>query len=232
MKCPAFQFYPGDWLRSTDLRSVSVGARGLWIEMICLMHEGSPYGYLRVGSKDIDKDTLSRISGCSVTECEIWLNELLSAGVCSKDGNCYLCRRMIRDERTRNARASGGIKSLENPNVARPRIPLLPSLGVSPASASASSVNLKHKSTTAANGHISLTASGLWEGIKAEQINLWKEAYPAVLLEAELHAAAAWIMANPANKKQNYGRFITNWLKRQQDRAPRQKSNQQERFPI
>lgn len=221
MKRPAFQFYPGDWLRSTDLRSVSVGARGLWIEMICLMHEGQPYGYLRVGNKGIDNGTLARISGCSVSECDMWTAELLAAGVCSKEGDTYLCRRMIRDERIRNSRAAGGIKSIEHPNTCKPRVPLTPPLGVPPASASASSVNLKPKPTTAANGHIHLTADGLWEGIKASQIDLWKRAYPAVLIDAELNAAAAWIIANPANKKSNYARFLTNWLKKQQDRAPK-----------
>jgi len=31
-KRPAFQFYPGDWRRDTALQSVSLAARGLWIE--------------------------------------------------------------------------------------------------------------------------------------------------------------------------------------------------------
>ena len=147
MKRPAFQFYPGDWLRSTDLRSCSVGARGLWIDMICLMHEGTPYGYLKVGSKDIDKDTLARITGCLPTECEIWLNELIESGVCGKEDGTILCRRMIRDERTRNAREKGGALSVNNPNVPKQRIPSDPSLGVSPASASASAIALKPSRT-------------------------------------------------------------------------------------
>lgn len=58
VKRPAFQFYPGDWLRSTDLRSCSVGARGLWIDMICLMHEGTPYGHLKVNQKVIHPHNL------------------------------------------------------------------------------------------------------------------------------------------------------------------------------
>ena len=53
MKRPSFQFYPSDWLRDTALRSCSMGARGLWMDMICYMHEGNPYGYLKVGDKVI-----------------------------------------------------------------------------------------------------------------------------------------------------------------------------------
>jgi hypothetical protein len=47
-KRPAFQFYPGDWLRDMALRSCSMEARGLWIEMLCLMHDAVPYGHLRM----------------------------------------------------------------------------------------------------------------------------------------------------------------------------------------
>lgn len=149
MKRPAFQFYPGDWLRSTDLRSCSVGARGLWIDMICLMHEGNPYGHLKVGSKVVLPTVLARVVGADLADVETWLTELRDAGVCSLgDDGCYLSRRMIRDEEIRQVRASGGKKSLDNPNVPRPKdsdkgilegSPSPPSLGGSPASALASS---------------------------------------------------------------------------------------------
>ena len=63
MKRPSFQFYPADWLRDTALRSCSTGARGLWIDMICFMHEGNPYGYLKVGDKVIHPSNLARMVG-------------------------------------------------------------------------------------------------------------------------------------------------------------------------
>ena len=72
-KRPSFQFYPGDWLRSSDLRSCSVGARGLWIDMLCLMHEGSPYGCLKVGEKVILPPNLARMVGATLEETEGWL---------------------------------------------------------------------------------------------------------------------------------------------------------------
>ena len=31
--------------------------------------------------------------------------------------------------------------------------------------------------------------------------------------------AAAWLVANPTKKKSNYERFLTGWLKREQDRG-------------
>ena len=39
-------FYPGDWFKDPALRSVSLAARGLWIDMLCLMFEGDHRGYL------------------------------------------------------------------------------------------------------------------------------------------------------------------------------------------
>lgn len=54
-------------------------------------------------------------------------------------------------------------------------------------------------------------------------MSLWRRAYPAVSIERELAGAAAWLVANPKNRKSNFDRFLTNWLSRAQDRAPRVK---------
>jgi hypothetical protein len=111
MKRPSFQFYPGDWMRDTALRSCSISARGLWIDMICLMHEGTPYGHLKVNSKVIDGVTLARMTGGEVGEVNILLNELKESGVLSvtEDGVIY-SKRMVKDEDLRDLRAQGGSK--------------------------------------------------------------------------------------------------------------------------
>lgn len=109
MKRPSFQFYPSDWLRDTALRTCSTGARGLWIDMICHMHEGCPYGHLKVGNKVILPDNLSRMVGETLGVVEGWLKELMDAGVYdTTDEGVIYSRRMIRDESIRNARATGG----------------------------------------------------------------------------------------------------------------------------
>lgn len=109
MKRPAFQFYPGDWLRDTALRTCSIGARGLWIDMICFMHEGNPYGHLKVNQKVILPANLAVMCGATLGDIDGWLAELSSAGVFEKteDGTIY-SRRMIRDEVIRETRAAGG----------------------------------------------------------------------------------------------------------------------------
>lgn len=68
---------------------------------------------------------------------------------------------------------------------------------------------------------IQLSADGVWNNVTSEIKELWKKAYPAVDIPVELQKAAAWLVANPKNKKKNYSRFINSWLCRSQDRAPR-----------
>jgi len=108
-KRPSFQFYPSDWLRDTALRSCSTGARGLWIDMICFMHEGNPYGHLKVGDKVILPVNLARMVGETLEVVEGWLRELHHAGVYDLADDGTICsRRMIRDENLRQIRALGG----------------------------------------------------------------------------------------------------------------------------
>ncbi len=136
-------------MSNTALRSCSVIARGMWIDMLCLMHDGSPYGYLRTGRKDILPPILRGILGLTLEDTLKGLQELEDANVFSRDENGVIyCPRMIRDEDIRVKRASGGAYSLLNPKVQRPgRISLPPSLrvslggslGVSPSSSSSSS---------------------------------------------------------------------------------------------
>lgn len=108
-KRPSFQFYPGDWRRDTALQSCSLLARGLWHELLCLMHEGEPYGHLALAGKPLTHDQIARMVGESPTRFRAALAELENAGVPSRtqDGVLY-SRRMVRDERLRELRAQGG----------------------------------------------------------------------------------------------------------------------------
>lgn len=100
---PSFQWYPGDWLRDIDLRSCSLGARGLWIDMLSLMHQSPRRGYLQHSNgKPMSAEQLARIAGCSTDEVSLYLRELEDAGVfCWSDDGMIYSRRMVRDERRR-----------------------------------------------------------------------------------------------------------------------------------
>jgi hypothetical protein len=108
-KRPAILFYPGDWLRDTGLRLCSIEARGLWMDMICYMHDCVPYGYLKVNHKVIHDVNLVPMVGVNLDILQRLLKELIDFGVCGVDRDgCYFSRRMVRDEELRTKRASGG----------------------------------------------------------------------------------------------------------------------------
>jgi len=110
-KRPSFQFYPGDWQRDTALRSCSISARGLWMEMLCLMHDGYPRGYLRVGQKVIHGASLMLATQCDPDVFPSAFRELEEAGVFSRDDDgAIFSRRMVRDEDIRNKRVAAGKK--------------------------------------------------------------------------------------------------------------------------
>jgi hypothetical protein len=117
MKRPAFQFYPADWRKDTALQSCCLEARGLWHEMLCLMHECEPYGHLAVNGNPMKPAQIARLVGISPKEYQVLLDELTAAGVPSstEDGTIY-SRRMVRDEHIRNVRAQAG-KLGGNPNL-------------------------------------------------------------------------------------------------------------------
>jgi hypothetical protein len=92
------KFYPADWRSDAMLRLCSIGARGLWAEMMCIMHDAERYGSLLVNGRRIDKKQLAGLAGISEKECIALLLELEGNGVFSRDqdGTIY-SRRMRRD---------------------------------------------------------------------------------------------------------------------------------------
>lgn len=58
-------------------------------------------------------------------------------------------------------------------------------------------------------------------GVSESDVAAWSEAYPKADVLAELKKMAAWLDANPTNRKTRKGikRFIVSWLSRVQDRG-------------
>jgi hypothetical protein len=108
-KRPAFQWYPGDAQRDTALRACCLEARGLWREMLDLMHDGEPYGYLTAGGSPITPVNLARMVGVSARRCVALLAELEDHQVFSRtEGGVIYSRRMVKDEHIRTVRAAAG----------------------------------------------------------------------------------------------------------------------------
>lgn len=71
MKRPAIMFYTGDWMKDPHLAMCSPATRGIWIDMICLMHENSESGRLAG-----DLGGLSRACRCTPEQLYDALREL------------------------------------------------------------------------------------------------------------------------------------------------------------
>lgn len=93
-----FKFYPGDWRSDQSLRLCTAAARGLWIEMLCVMHTAKPYGHLIVNGHPLTDTQLASLSGLPLDQVTALVAELENAGVFSRNtkGVIY-SRRMTRD---------------------------------------------------------------------------------------------------------------------------------------
>ena len=62
--------------------------------------------------------------------------------------------------------------------------------------------------------------NGRWVGVTEDQMNAWREAFPAVDIDGELKKMAAWIVSNPVMApKSQVGRFVNSWLTKSQNMA-------------
>ncbi len=131
MSDPWFKFYPTDWRQDPCLRICSLAARGLWIEMIALMHQSSPYGHLLVSDLSPTDAQLAALVGCPSEQVPHLLGELEAAGVFSRtrSGVIY-SRKMTRMQKkaatARNNGRKGGNPTLgkqtENPALDNPEV--------------------------------------------------------------------------------------------------------------
>lgn len=107
---PWLKFYPSDWQGDELLSVCSLGARGLLMEFVCLMHRALPYGHLLVnGKRPTDADLARVVRAKSVGELARLRDELLTRGVLSQtDDGAIFSRRMIREaERSAIGRETG-----------------------------------------------------------------------------------------------------------------------------
>jgi hypothetical protein len=112
-KLPWMKFYPADWRAEPALRMCSLAARGLWMEMLSIMHEADPRGSLLINGNTIGGKQLASLCGATVRETNALLMELEAAGVFSRDEDGIIfSRRMKRDdqkaERDRTNGKAGG----------------------------------------------------------------------------------------------------------------------------
>ena len=109
---PSLQFYPGDWRTDSGLQLCSLAARGLWIEMLCLMWVSPKRGcLLEANGKQIEASGLARLVGATEAETKQVLSELDAHDVYSTiDGGTIYNRRMYRQWKLSKSRSEAGRK--------------------------------------------------------------------------------------------------------------------------
>lgn len=128
MKRPAFQFYVDAWLSDSALRRCTHAERGVWIDVLCFLHQGDQYGVLRwplseiaqaVGCKlPVLQGLVARqvLRGTDRGECEPFIYTPRSGRkegapvtlVAAEAGPIWYSRRMVRDEYVRTIRGESG----------------------------------------------------------------------------------------------------------------------------
>lgn len=112
------KFWWDDWSADLALKSCSLSARGLWMEMLTIMHKSEDEGYFLVAGRSVSPRQLSGLVSAPEKEVVKCMAELEENRVFSKteDGIIY-SRRMLRDkasrEQAREWGSSGGNPDLK-----------------------------------------------------------------------------------------------------------------------
>lgn len=75
MKVPAIQFYPGDWLKDSDLSKCLPATRGIWMDALCAMHQSD-----RSDSLSGTPEQLSRVLRCTCEDVNTAIDDLKTTG--------------------------------------------------------------------------------------------------------------------------------------------------------
>lgn len=121
MADPWLKFYTSDWRSDPALRMCSLAARGLWLELICLMHEATPYGQLLVNGHSPTDAQLAVLVGASPDQIAAMLNELETAGVFSRTRAGVIYSRKLTRMAKKAAEARNNGRKGGNPSLGKER---------------------------------------------------------------------------------------------------------------
>lgn len=110
MKMPAMQFYPADWRKDLAVQALGYFERGVWFEMLCLMHESNERGVLLLNGSPMSDAMVARLLGLDNQTFNQTLTTLLTYGVAKRreDDNAIYSKRMVADEKLCQIRREAG----------------------------------------------------------------------------------------------------------------------------
>lgn len=116
------KWFWSDWLSDPGVRACSYAARGLWMDMLCIMAAADPIGYLVVNGRPLDAAGVARLTGGQLPEVETLLTELDRNGVYSRDrAKRVYSRRLVRDAKRSAECRDNGVKG-GNPSLRKQKV--------------------------------------------------------------------------------------------------------------
>jgi len=96
-KSPGFWFFTGDWMKDPELRFCSLFARGLLVDLLCILFEANEQGYASNpdGTPRTNEQIADAVAGGSREQKLSALAELERSGVLSRDSRGVLYSRRI-----------------------------------------------------------------------------------------------------------------------------------------
>lgn len=108
-KLPYLKFFPSDWRTDIPLQMCSLGAQGLWINLLAIMHLAEVEGVLIVKGQVLGTEEIAALIGKPVQEVEEFLKELEDRKVFDRgDRGEIISRRLKRDAELSQARSDAG----------------------------------------------------------------------------------------------------------------------------
>lgn len=101
-KNPYFPLYTGDWLKDPSVSLCEPATRGIWIDLLCAMHERDRCGVI-VGTRD----QIARLGRCSAVSLDHALADLQAtktAEVTERDGKVTVINRRMKGEADKRKR--------------------------------------------------------------------------------------------------------------------------------
>lgn len=140
MKMPALQFYPGDWRKDLAVQALGYHDRGVWFEMLCLMHESDERGVMLLNGAPMAEEVIARLLGLDNQTFNQTLSNLITYGVAKRRAtdNAIFSKRMVEDERLCQIRREAGKKG-GNPALLKQKQTTVDKQTPTPSSSSSSS---------------------------------------------------------------------------------------------
>lgn len=95
---PYVKWYGRDWIGDTSLRMAGPELRGIWIDMLCMMMQGDPYGHLAISGRSMTDSEVASVIGISESAYKGYLYRLFELNIPSRtDCGMIYSRRLVRE---------------------------------------------------------------------------------------------------------------------------------------